>query len=389
MKKLTAFMLAALIIITPLYSYAVLPIIATAASAAGRVLVGNAVKKPVGTAVRRGALPCISSIGAAMSCVSVGLGIADLLRDKGYTVEEGDTINNNIEINIYKNEVCQMQIGFGVDENNVTQSVDADIRRRENIILSSKHDYVDIRLASDGDRHYRQLISELPKTGVPNDPQFPLADWLFRGSVAVYFEQQLHNDGNWRFFEQRATPRSNYYWRCKINSDGKTYISQSELNMIIDNSINNLSVDQRKQFYKNIYNYDFSQHPNITINNNSTSGDTINNDIKNAPKEFEVSVELGDKINNGLQDMDDINDQNCNKNDQGQYDKCGDDRNEPDPDPEPDPEPDPDPEPEPEPPPIECSANGLYQKICNWMDWTQQPHSPADDGKLDTSSPLR
>lgn len=30
-----------------------------------------------------------------------------------------------------------------------------------------------------------------------------------------------------------------------------------------------------------------------------------------------------------------------------------------------------------------CEETEFNKKICDWIDWTQQPHSPADDGKLD------
>lgn len=362
MRKILAFILSLVVIFAPVYSYAVLPIIATAASAAGRILLGNAVKKPTAIAMRRGFRPCIGSIQAAMGCASIGLGIADLLRDEGYTVEEGDTINNNINIEIYKYSLCHFEMGFGPDKLQAAEYYSKLLSSYPN----SKSVAGELQIMIDIEKRAEEVYANKP-----------YSSWR-QGTSLKPKIQMIKSDGS---YYTSSTVPIYHYTRCIPHANNKIYISDDELNTIIDQSLNNLTIDARKQLYKNIYNYDYSQHPNITINNNSTSGDSINNAIKNAPKEFEVSVELGDKINNNQVDMDDINDQNCTKNNLGQYDKCG----EPDPDDPDDPDnPDnPDnPEP-PEPPPIECSANGLYQKICNWMDWTQQPHSPADDGKLD------
>ena len=148
---------------------------------------------------------------------------------------------------------------------------------------------------------------------------------------------------------------------------------------MFNNYINNNQLDGDDIL--NIYNYDYSQHPTINIAGNEYNGTTVNNDLaKSDPSEADkkVSPDLKNKLDDKTISLDDVNDQNCTKNEAGEYDKCGDKTDPTDPtDPE---EPT---DPEPEPPPIECDANGFYKKVCDWMDWTQKPHDKPDSGNVD------
>lgn len=396
MRKILAFILSLVVIFAPVYSYAVLPIIATAASAAGRILLGNAVKKPTATAMRRGFIPCIGNIKAAMGCATLGLGIADLLRDKGYTVEEGDTINNNINIEIYKlapPNSCSLSIAYSIT-NRPDNLTSPDAAYSNLLTLSQSGSYGKDYIFSPAE-NWRKPVDDYEKLlrADPYTKNLQLQWKSYPPSFQVYLDATHKESGLTR------SDLSGYlygYYKCLPFDSPKIYISDTELNTIIDQSLNNLTIDARKQLYKNIYNYDYSQHPNITINNNSTSGDSINNAIKNAPKEFEVSVELGDKINNNQVDMDDINDNTYNKNEEGQYDtpkgeEEGEEEGE-------------DPQcpsdyiynpvakvcelvPVEEEQPAICSTNQLTQKFCDWISWTKEKPTPDVPTEVEIQEP--
>ena len=98
------------------------------------------------------------------------------------------------------------------------------------------------------------------------------------------------------------------------NPSNKTYITNYELNQYVTNNTTNNDID-----IKDIYNFDFSQY-NINIGGDTYNGTTINNDLsKSDPSEADkkVSPDLKNKLDDKTISLDDVNDQNCTKNEAG------------------------------------------------------------------------
>lgn len=127
-KKPLAIILAFFIVFSPVYSYAVLPaLIAAAASAGGRVLVGNAVKRVGQAALSKAGMAWIAT------GVAAGAGVKSAIESDGWSIDYGSggggaggtwdapndvgvDSNGNIDISIYKlppNDLCEVQILFG------------------------------------------------------------------------------------------------------------------------------------------------------------------------------------------------------------------------------------------------------------------------------------
>lgn len=359
MKKPLAIILAFFIVFSPVYSYAVLPaLIASAASAAGRVLVGNGVKKVSQTALSRAGMGIVGLCKKnPLQCVGIGVGILGLLDKDGFTVDiggEGDT-TNNINIEIYKippSEQCNLEIQYFYDDSYRTASETFTYLiakgQSSSYITRPKPDSIDYIM-----REESRLLS--------NNSDYSSPEWKALGlSVSFGYERSSNNGEKWTSYSVSVPPRI----RCSPYSPSKTYLTENEFYNYLQQ---NISADD----IKNIYNYDYSQHPNITINNNSYGGNTINNDLSvSAEPEFKVSPSLKLDIESNKVNLDNVNDENCTKNEAGEYDKCGDTEEPTDPE-----NPDPDTPVPPEPSPIECDANGFYKKVCDWMNWTQKPHT--------------
>lgn len=360
MKKPLAIILAFFIVFSPVYSYAVLPaLIASAASAAGRVLVGNGVKKVSQTALSRAGMGIVGLCKKnPLQCVGIGVGILGLLDKDGFTVDiggEGDT-TNNINIEIYKippSDTCEFQYAFtenGYYSNNY-QGYYASYIAKKAISPSD---------AKPADNWEQPFLSQIALAEQSSTSSTIQTTWKYFGSVT--FPYSFKSESSTYFTNYNSS--INFYIRCMPYPTNKVYLTENEFYNYLQQ---NISADD----IKNIYNYDYSQHPNITINNNSYGGNTINNDLSvSAEPEFKVSPSLKLDIESNKVNLDNVNDENCTKNEAGEYDKCGDTEEPTDPE-----NPDPDTPVPPEPSPIECDANGFYKKVCDWMNWTQKPHT--------------
>ncbi len=216
--------------------------------------------------------------------------------------------------------------------------------------------------------------------------------------INAHVSPSNHNRSNWISFENVGNLLLKYknagsdtildgsggylysFYKCTFGSNGiKNYINDYDLNNYVTK---NLSDDD----VMNIYNYDYSQHTTIKVNNSNESGDDINNSIKNSSdSDTDITENAAEKSKNKNPDYhpDKINDENCSKDEMGRYDKCGADRDSDDtastpastPKPTDPPKDDHD-----DDPPIECNSSGFYKKVCDWMDWTQEePTEPTDE----------
>lgn len=146
------------------------------------------------------------------------------------------------------------------------------------------------------------------------------------------YKEYLSNDN--KYCHQKVT-REAYNFVHEYDSLS-SFIGQEKCDIV--NSRTNVSEDEIYNYFiknasdddiTNIYNYDYSQHPNITINNKTESGDTINNNIKNNySNEKETTEDVAKKAKDKEDDYhpDNINEENCSKNSKGQLNKCGKDK---------------------------------------------------------------
>ena len=359
MKKPLAILLAFFIVFAPVYSNAVLPALAASAASATRVLVANTIKKvsPAALANARKAAVGICAKNPRL-CGGAGMGALGLaLTSDGWNIEITNTDVNNIDVDIYKlqesPDTCQdvwyydhpkYKTNYKSTPDAVCYSVHED-----DVVPPSYYPNFNI------EKFDKVTVRTIDSIGV---------------KYCSFEYTTLYNLGGYAqiFYPQKT---------CVVapNPSNKTYITNYELNQYVTNNTTNNDID-----IKDIYNFDFSQY-NINIGGDTYNGTTINNDLsKSDPSEADkkVSPDLKKKLDDKTISLDDVNDQNCTKNEAGEYDKCGDKTDPTDPtDPE---EPT---DPEPEPPPIECDANGFYKKVCDWMDWTQKPHDKPDSGNVD------
>ena len=371
MKKPLAILLAFFIVFAPVYSNAVLPALAASAASATRVLVGATIKKVSPAALANAKKAAIGICKSnPVSCGGLGVGgILGAIAGDGWNIEITNNDVNNIDVDIYKipqNDACEVVFAYS-DKKQASSIVTAAMVASRNASNQYGHAF---RLSSNWQKEFDAFEAywKLPQ----NKAQLTL-DFKYMSDVSVKMDMKPQG-GTFSKNESHWSQTTSGHVKCVPYPINKTYITNNELNQYVTNNTTNNDID-----IKDIYNFDFSQY-NINIGGDTYNGTTINNDLsKSDPSEADkkVSPDLKKKLDDGTISLDDVNDQNCTKNEAGEYDKCG-DKTDPT-----DPEEPTDPEPEPEPPPIECDANGFYKKVCDWMDWTQKPHDKPDSGKVD------
>lgn len=396
-KKPLAIILAFFIVFAPVYANAVLlPLLAVAASSTGRVLVGNAIKRVGQAALSRAGM-------AAMGAGLVGMaGTKSAIEQDGWTIEYGsggggaggtwDAPNGggvdsegNIDISIYKlppenqcDNAARIYSSSSIPTGNQPLG-----------FLSSYQTYSSVDSAA-------QSVAPSNSTGIKDnqlDARAKLTASVnklasdYDKSLVIPDRLNILSVGTARIYYPPANQQATIYGYVVLSSTvcpvNKTYITNNEFNAYLTKNITN---NQAGDIIKNIYNYDYSQHPNITINNNTTGGNSLNNDLSlnvDPNADIKVSPRLRLDIESNKVNLDNVNDENCTKNEAGEYDNC---TGEPDPEEEEETDPDDPNNPSPEePPPIECSANGFYQKICDWMDWTKKEHTEPTDTNVDVT----
>ena len=376
MQKKLAILLAFFIVFSPVYSNAVLPALAASvASNGGRVLVGQTIKKVAPSALANARKAAVGICAKYPKLCGGGMGALGLsLTADGWNIEITNNDVTNIDVDIYKipqNDACEMKIAFGTD---TIKNAPQGERDRLLKLIRNNPSYANLewQAAPNWLVPYQREIDRLPSYASLSPSDILLyKDWQYKGDIP--FSAQMRGNGSTGSFSNYSTGMgSRYYYKCVPYPTNKTYITNYELNEYVTNNTTNNDID-----IKDIYNFDFSQY-NINIGGDTYNGTTINNDLsKSDPSEADkkVSSDLKNKLDDKTISLDDVNDQNCTKNDAGEYDKCGDKTDPTDPE-----EPT---DPEPEPPPIECDANGFYKKVCDWMDWTQKPHDKPDFGNVD------
>lgn len=312
--KLYVFFLSFVLAFFPSLSYAFAPI-AIAGSTAGRVAIQNGagavIKKVAPQSLKKATHSalgvCAKNPSAFAFC---GVLLSSIGKD-GWKIEiENTTNNNDVDINIYKdnNGKCIY----------VYERYDSSLGRPINIASSPAeyfNKYVKPKFAGRGwvnvryTGHFPTNYIELANKGTVN--------------VQIYYAHDLVSPNvNISAYYKDSTSAQAGKFDC---GDEKIYITDNEIDKYINNHISDDDIT-------NIYNYDYSQHNRIEINNNGDSGDTINNKVKNDidknETEKNVSSNATEKMKNKRKgyDVDDINDENCEKNEKGEYDKCGDDR---------------------------------------------------------------
>lgn len=392
-KKPLAIILAFFIVFSPVYSYAVLPALAAAAaSAGGRVLVGNAIKRVGQAALSKAGM---ASIAAGVASTA---GIKSAIESDGWTIDYGsggggaggswDAPNGggvdsegNIDIEIYKmppNDGCEIQVSFGTS---YLSAPDFYNRFLDN--YNSKNSNSRYLQYSGWSEPFDSVIAFYKSPSF--DKRSATTEWKSSSGLPIKFryDRQAKSSGEWNPVNSDPAYNSSViaYYRCMPYPVNKNYITNNEFNAYLTKNITN---NQAGDIIKNIYNYDYSQHPNITINNNTTGGNSLNNDLSvnvDPNADIRVSPRLRLDIESNKVNLDNVNDTNCTKNEAGEYDNC---TGEEDPEEETDPDDPNNPSPE-EPSPIECDANGFYRKVCDWMDWTKKEHTEPTDTNVDVT----
>lgn len=406
--------LSLLISFAPVYSYAVLPVLgALSGSTAGRVVVskaGGAVvrKIPASTiaqATKAAVSVCAKNPLAFAFCTTV---ISAIKGDKwNITLNTGD--NNDTDVEIYKNIEYSCRIDtYGSPAMGQYISISSALSIKKNNLIQTQaaNGYVFDRVHSDTQNEVETKLNNYIQANYDTLMK-TLSDNQRSGYSQINQTYIFRKDGSGTLTRSISIDVG-YFKNCS-NPLEKIYITQQEIN----NYFNKFSDDD----IRDIYNYDFSQHNNIKINNEVESGESINNKIKN---DVEYEKDISDDAAKKSRDKnpnyhpDKINEQNCSKDVNGKLDKCGSDR-EDNPDdscpagyiqtdgkclkkdsPEdenkdcpvgtvsvngycvkPDDNDDLAPEDE---RPAECNSNQFYRKICDWIDWTQEePTEPNDE----------
>lgn len=339
--KFYVYILSLVLALIPSLSYAFLPQVGIGigrtiiATPQGKALVaqgtGAIIKKVVPTALTKNAKTAIAT------CIKNGIGcgaVISAIKDDGWKIdidiENNDTTNNKVDIDIYK--------------------LDCDINM--------------------------------------SCPSYSSTGKTFLPSNAKLSESSFTSDGKTKTFTCKYSSNGfTDYVVKKCDIDGKISMDDIELTKIFNKHATDDDIT-------NIYNYDYSK-TDIEINNNKMTGD----EIEKAKKQYDtthedkkVSKEAADKIKKKKKDydIDDINDKNCDKNDKGEYDKCGADREKNDKDKDKDDEPKDDEkdkddkkDKDDDKPKIDCDASSFHKKVCDWIDWTQGNYKDDKDTKID------
>lgn len=392
--------------IAPVYSYALLPVAvhigtAIAGSKAGKVAIANgtgAVIKTMSPTAKQGLIKnaialCKANVLAMKACSDI---LGDMLDDDVH-IENKTTVNNDIDVEIYKKrrqDGCEVEHRYrvynsGINMDRVAYSV-SQARSIANGVVSA---YVSKSGNSVGELSGDDRTASMLK----RFDEF-VATTKFT-SEQPYKSYNL-NEERLRYLDTKGVDRGyvpySFIIEYRVNCwkvDDKEYLDDNEIAKYFKGDSDDVV---------NIYNYDYSKHDNITINNKTESGDTINNyknDFDKTEKEKNVSANATDKMKKKRKgyDVDDINDENCDKNEKGEYDKCGDDRAKKDgEDSESEEEPKKDDEEkkdddkkedDEEDKPIDCKASSFHKKVCDWIDWTQEEHEPKQNTKVDIDEP--
>ncbi len=339
--KAYIYFLSLLLTFAPIYANAILPALtAVASSKAGKVVLTK-----TGGAVLRTLSP--ASIGG-LAKTTVGICAKNPLAFAFCTAVISAIKGDGLDITINNNE---------------TNDVDVEISRRtqdkctEYCDPNYQYCFASPEILG---RHYFNLDAErLGKEGTI------LSSYQYKNysNRIVYFSYTKRQDV---IGSTESTINASHFVKERQTDCSNTVLSDSEINNYFNKYVSDDDIT-------NIYNYDYSQHTNIKINAESDTGDNINNRVKNSDsendKEMTETAAQKSKEKNSDYHPDKINDENCSKDDQGRYDKCGADRDSDDTASTPASTPTPtDPPKDDDDPPLECNTSGFTREICEFVD---------------------
>lgn len=390
--KSIIYILSLSLVLAPVQTYAIAPV-AIAGSVAGRVAVqtasGAVVKKLTGGAISGLAHGAVAlCITGQLSSLSFCRKIKQAMANDGVNYGgSGSGASGSWEVEIYRQntgEGCNLEVAFRSGDSyfyDVTSYYDHKLSELKRLMSQSswgkdrdfrKKESFAQRLKESYESAKKSLASQQKQQG----ESFYTNNWVQFNSSSMYYEYIPKNPASWHTWQNYEHGYASIYYKCPKNSGDRNYLTNQEINNYFNKSINDNDIT-------NIYNYDYAQHNNITINNNTLSGDTINNyktEVENETQNITNNV-VNQIVNNQI-DIDDINDRNCTKDTEGRYNNCGANNND-------------------NPPNNNdsnndddnsnsggsnssdenktCNSNPFFRKICDWLDWTQQKHQPNTD----------
>lgn len=386
--KFYIYSLSLLLAFAPAVSYAFAPpVIAIAGSTAGRVAVqegSKAVIKKVApnamtNLMKNAVATCKANPMAMYGCTK----ILKEMEDDDVVINHNVTNNNDIEVEIYRItddtseciKICPTAI---YDSNSCSDDVESYYRKHNaNYGLFKSDDY----------KKFTNFVYKSPDLSKVTKNSSTQSVQI---SISMEYDYSTFN-GSWSKPEKYTHSINPYAVKLECPNLNKRYLTDEEIAKYVRKHATGDDIT-------NIYNYDYSQHQNITVNNKTESGDTINNQKNKFDKsenEKTTSENATQKMRGKHKDydIDDINDENCDKNEKGEYDKCGKDRDKKDGEDddeekkEDEDEEDKDKKKDDEDELIDCKASEFHKKVCDWIDWTQEEHEPKTNTKVDVDEP--
>lgn len=383
--RVWVYILSFFIAFAPVYSHAFVPF-AIFANVAGRVVIPTA----TGAVIKKLSPQAIVNLfkNGLATCIKNGVGcgaVISAMKGDGINISvdiDSNTTNNDIAVEIYR------------DTKGCSPRTRWEYQRFVGWQQHGGYEYANtleeaLSIIETSAKQHIGQGGELTRSGI-NKKKQNLQDELNRTFDKPKGWEDV-NSNTWDDYYvlgstmARISIRPQYRVVC---GNGKTPVSDEEIASYIKEYAT-------KDDITNIYNYDYSKHNNITVNNRTEKGSDINN-IKNNfdknEKDKIVSKEAADKIKKKKKDydIDDINDKNCDKNDKGEYDKCGADREKKDKDKDDEPKDDEkdkddkkDKDKDDDKPKIDCKASSFHRKVCDWIDWTQGKYQEDKDTKID------
>lgn len=388
--KLYVFFLSFVLAFLPSLSYAFAPI-AIAGSVAGRVAVqtgtGAVIKKMSPTAkqglIKNAIALCKANVLAMKACSDI---IEDMLGDDIH-VENKTTVNNDIDVEIYRkitSDECRVSTRYQVRHDSIQgpysaygsdlDSIRPGIHASLSAITKSGMKRYDAPDTPKMLQEYQDFLSRNKFTKSQDWKNYKSASEFYVYDFFLGETSWERNHGYGVYVDYRVD--------CYKPND-KDYLSDDEIEDYFNKRADGDDIT-------NIYNYNYSKHDNITVNNKTESGDTINNyknDFDKNEAEKNVSANATEKMKNKRKgyDIDDINDENCDKNEAGEYDKCGDDRGKKDGDDEEEPKKDDEEKKDDEKKEdeeedlISCKTSDFHKKICKFIDDMDEFLDESDD----------
>lgn len=388
--KSIIYILSLSLVLAPVQTYAIAPV-AIAGSVAGRVAIqsagGAVVKKLTGGAISGLAHGAVAlCITGQLSSLSFCQKIKQAMANDGVNYgSSGSGANGSWEVEIYRQntgEGCNLEVAFRSGDSyfyDVTSYYDHKLSELKRLMSQSswgkernfrKKESFEQRLKESYENAKKSLATQQKQQG----ESFYTNNWVQFDSSSMYYEYIPKNPASWHTWQTYEYGYSSIYYRCIKNSGDRNYLTNQEINNYFNKSINDNDIT-------NIYNYDYAQHNNITINNNALTGDTINNyktEVENETQNITNNV-VNQIVNNQIH-IDNINDDNCTKDTEGRYNNCGANNDNP---PNDNNSNNNDSGNNPSDNNKTCNSNPFFRRVCDWITWTQQKHEPKTDTKID------